>query len=87
MDVSKFLPPTRQRTDAGSENAPKPKGMVHDNNRPRDVPPQVKNKVFQSLDEIYNNPVRSHNGAIFDESSLSVPFNINGGGKFNGGHY
>jgi hypothetical protein len=86
MDVSKFLPPTRRRTEAGNENAPKPKGMVHDNNRPTDVPPQVKNKVFQSLDEIYNNPVRSHNGAIFDEASFSVPFNINGTGR-NGGHY
>jgi hypothetical protein len=86
MDVSKFLPPTRHRTDAGSENAPKPKGMVHDNNRPRDVLPQMKNKVFQSLDEIYNNPVQSHSGAIYNQHG-SVPFNIDESGKPGGGHY
>ncbi len=53
-------------------DGPKPRG-VGDNNRPKDVTPQMKNKVFQNLDEIYNNPVKSNHGAIYDSGT-----NVNG---------
>jgi hypothetical protein len=43
---------------------PRPRG-VGDNNRPRDVTPQMKNKVFQNAEEIFNQPGKSNHGAIY----------------------
>lgn len=63
--------------DMHEPHDPRPQGVVHDNNRgPYDANKQMKNKVFQAYQEIYNNPVRAHNGAIFDDHYASVPFNI-----------
>lgn len=49
---------------------PFPEVMVHDNNRGMH-PAQMKGKVFQALDEIYNNPGKSHNGAIYDSGTYT----------------
>lgn len=55
---------------------PKPAGMVHDNNRAPHHMPQMKGKIFQQLQEVYNNPVRSTHGVVYDDgiSGHNGPF-------------
>jgi len=56
---------------------PLPRG-AGDQNRGYHVPKQTKDKIFQNLDEIYNDPTKSNHGAIYDSGTdvRGIPNNM-----------
>lgn len=69
--------PTYATEVSERDGDPVPYMGVHDNNRGYHRPLQAKNKIFQSPEERFNNPVTSNTGVTYDSGS-TVPFNING---------
>jgi hypothetical protein len=53
--------------DTKSSSDPSPRG-VGDRNRGNN-PPQMKNKVFQNPNEIFNQPGKSNHGAIYSSGT------------------
>lgn len=70
--------PTDRHEPTDFEPYSHPTMHPHDNNRGYRSP-QTVNKVFQSPEEITNNPGTKITGAIYDSGMYDgVPFNING---------
>lgn len=82
MDISGMRRAERYAKSMG--DGPRPRG-IGDNNRGSESP-QVDNKVFQSAEEICNNPGTKITGVIHD-SGRGVPFNIDESGERYGSHY
>lgn len=60
-----------KRTPMNVHGDPMPQMFVHDNNRGFHEPTQMKGKVFQNPEEIFNNPGKSNHGAIYDSGTYS----------------